>query len=63
MLLLTFQASLLALIAFSFLLIISVPVLFASTNGWNENKNYILLGAATWAGLVFLVGTLNYFVI
>ena len=63
MLLLTFQASLLALIAFSFLLVVGVPVIFASPNGWNENKNYILIGAATWAGLVFLVGTLNYFVI
>lgn len=63
MLLLTFQASLLALIAFSFLLVIGVPVIFASPNGWNENKNSILLGTATWAGLVLLVGTLNYFVI
>ena len=63
MLLLTFQASLLALIALSFLLVVGVPVVFASPNGWNENKNYILLGSAAWAGLVFLVGTLNYLVI
>lgn len=63
MLLLTFQASLLALIAFSFLLVVSVPVVFASPNGWNENKNILLLGAATWTGLVLLVGTLNYMVI
>lgn len=63
MLILTFQASLLALIFISFLLVVSVPVIFASPNGWNENKNYVLLGAAVWAGLVFLVGSLNYFVI
>lgn len=63
MLLLTFQASLLALVAFSFLLIISVPVVFASPNGWNENKNILLLGAATWTALVILVGSLNYMVI
>lgn len=63
MLLLTFQVSLLALIALSFLLVVGVPVVFASPNGWNENKNYILLGSAAWAGLVFLVGTLNYLVI
>ena len=63
MLLLTFQASLLALIALSFLLVVGVPVVFASPNGWNENKNYILLGSAAWAGLVFLVGTLNSLVI
>nr|YP_009145396.1 photosystem II protein Z [Cryptoglena skujai]AKL39021.1 photosystem II protein Z [Cryptoglena skujai] len=63
MLLLTFQASLLALIAFSFVLVISVPVVFASPNGWNENKSLLLLGAATWTALVILVGTLNYMVI
>jgi photosystem II PsbZ protein len=63
MLILTFQASLLALIVFSFLMVVSVPVVFASPNGWNENKNYILLGAATWAGLVLIVGSLNSFVI
>lgn len=63
MLLLTFQASLLALIALSFLLVVGVPVVFASPNGWNENKNYILSGSAIWAGLVLLVGTLNYLVI
>jgi len=63
MLILTFQASLLALIVISFVMVISVPVVFASPNGWNENKNYVLLGAAAWAGLVFLVGSLNYFVI
>ena len=63
MLLLSFQVSLLALIAFSFVLVVAVPVVFASPNGWNENKNFILFGAATWAILVFVVGTLNSFVI
>nr|YP_010700242.1 photosystem II protein Z [Euglena deses]WCH63386.1 photosystem II protein Z [Euglena deses] len=63
MLLFTFQASLLALIAFSFLLVVAVPVLFASPNGFNENKNFLLLGSAAWTILVLLVGTLNYQVI
>lgn len=63
MLLLSFQLSLLALIAFSFLMVVAVPVVFASPNGWNENKNFVLFGAATWTGLVLLVGTLNSFVI
>jgi photosystem II PsbZ protein len=52
MLILSFQVSLLALIAFSFLLVVAVPVVFASPNGWDNNKNFILLGAATWAALV-----------
>lgn len=63
MLLLTFQASLLALIAFSFLMVVAVPVVFASPNGWNDNKNFILLGSVAWVALVLVVGTLNSFVI
>lgn len=63
MLILTFQASILALVLFSFLMVISVPVVFASPNSWNENKNYILAGAASWTGLVLIVGVLNYTVI
>lgn len=63
MLLFSFQISLLILIIFSFLLLIAVPVVFASPNAWNDNKNTILLGSAIWALLVFTVGTLNSFVI
>jgi photosystem II PsbZ protein len=63
MLLLTFQISLLALIVLSFLMVIGVPVVFASPNGWNENKNYITLGATIWILLVFLIGSLNYFIV
>ena len=61
--LLSFQIALLALVAFSFLMVVAVPVVFASPNGWNDNKNLVLLGAVTWVGLVLLVGTLNYFVV
>ena len=63
MFLFSFQALLLALIALSFLMVIGVPVVFASPNGWNENKNYVIWGATAWIILVVLVGSLNYFVI
>lgn len=63
MLLLTFQASLLALIALSFVMVVAVPVVFASPNGWDSNKSFILLGSVVWAVLVLLVGILNSFVI
>jgi photosystem II PsbZ protein len=63
MLLLTFQASLLALVAFSFVMVVAVPVVFASPNGWDENKGFILIGSAAWVALVLLVGVLNSFVI
>ena len=35
---LIFQFSLLLLIALSFLMVVGVPVIFASSNNWNENK-------------------------
>lgn len=58
-----YQISILSLIGLSFLLIIAVPVTFASPNGWNENKNYIVIGTTSWIILVFLIGGLNYFII
>lgn len=61
--LLSFQLALLALILVSFVMVIAVPVVFASPNGWNENKNYILLGAGVWTALVLVIGALNYFVV
>jgi len=63
MILLAFQISLLALIAFSFLLVIAVPVVFASPNSWDNNKNIILFGSAIWGFLVLVVGSLNYLVV
>lgn len=60
---LIFQVSLLALVALSLLIVISVPVVFASPNGWNENKNYVLVTSAAWTALVFVVGALNSFVV
>lgn len=63
MLLLTFQASLLTLIALSFVMVVAVPVVFASPNGWDNNKSFILLGSIVWVFLVLLVGILNSFVV
>ena len=60
---LIFQISLLALILLSFLLIVAVPVVFASPSGWNDNKNYLVFSIGAWTLLVLLVGTLNSFVI
>lgn len=60
---LIFQLSLLALVVLSFFLVIGVPVVFASPNGWNENKNYILFTTSLWSALVILIGSLNSFVV
>jgi photosystem II PsbZ protein len=63
MFLFTFQTLLLVLIILSLILVVGVPVIFASPNGWNENKNYIIIGTTAWGTLVLLLGTLNFFVI
>jgi photosystem II PsbZ protein len=56
-----FQLSVFALIVLSFLLVIGVPVVLASPDGWSTSKNTIFSGASLWIGLVFLVGILNSF--
>jgi len=48
-----------ALIVTSSILLISVPVVFASPDGWSSNKNVVFSGTSLWIGLVFLVGILN----
>jgi len=58
-----FQLALFALIALSFLLIVGVPVTFASPDGWSNSKGTIFSGLALWILLVFVVGVLNSFVV
>lgn len=57
------QISLLALIAVSFALVVGVPVVFATPNGWSENKGVVFSGLSLWLLLVFAVGIFNSFVI
>nr|YP_764440.1 photosystem II protein Z [Stigeoclonium helveticum]Q06SC6.1 RecName: Full=Photosystem II reaction center protein Z; Short=PSII-Z [Stigeoclonium helveticum]ABF60180.1 Z protein of photosystem II [Stigeoclonium helveticum]QIZ74099.1 Z protein of photosystem II [Stigeoclonium sp. FACHB-2430] len=58
-----FQLTLFALILFSFVLVVGVPVVFALPNGWTENKRIVLSGLGLWILLVFVVGILNSFVV
>ena len=58
-----FQLTLLAFIGLSFLLVVGVPVIFASPNGWTENKRTVFSGVGIWVLLVFALGILNSFVI
>jgi photosystem II PsbZ protein len=57
------QIALLALIAVSFALVVGVPVVFATPNGWSENKGIVFSGLSLWLLLVFAVGIFNSFVI
>nr|QXI85272.1 photosystem II protein Z [Gentiana crassuloides] len=56
---LVFQLAVFALIIISSILLISVPVVFVSPDGWLNNKKVIFSGTSLWVGLVFLVGILN----
>jgi photosystem II PsbZ protein len=60
---LVFQLTLFAFVATSFLLTVGVPVVFASPNGWVENKGVVFSGVGIWFFLVLSVGVLNSFVI
>ena len=57
------QIALLALIVVSFALVVGVPVVFASPNGWTENKRVVFSGLSLWFVLVFTVGIFNSFVV
>jgi photosystem II PsbZ protein len=54
-----FQLALAALVIFSFVMVVGVPVAYASPQNWDQSKTLILLGSGIWAGLVILVGLLN----
>ncbi|KAM3272815.1 hypothetical protein ACQJBY_042725 [Aegilops geniculata] len=54
-----FQLAVFALIATSSVLVITVPLVFASPDGWSNNKNVVFSGTSLWIGLVFLVAILN----
>ncbi|CAN4101498.1 unnamed protein product [Withania somnifera] len=56
---LAFQLVVFVLIATSLILLISIPIVFASPDGWSSNKNIVFSGTPLWIGLVFLVGILN----
>ena len=57
------QIALLALVLVSFGLVVGVPVVFASPNGWTENKSVIFSGLSLWLFLVFAVGIFNSFAV
>jgi photosystem II PsbZ protein len=58
-----FQLALTILVLFSFVMVIGVPVAYASPQNWDQSKSLIFLGSGIWVILVVLVGVLNFFVI
>ncbi len=58
-----FQLSLAALVALSFVMVVGVPVAYASPQNWNQSKRFLFLGSGVWMALVILVGVLNFLVV
>ena len=58
-----FQLALFVLVLWSFVMIVGVPVAYASPRNWEQSKKLIYLGSIVWGVLVVLVGGLNYLVV
>jgi photosystem II PsbZ protein len=58
-----FQIALIALVALSFVMVVGVPVAYATPQTWIESKKFLWIGSAAWFGLVVVVGILNFFVV
>ena len=60
---LLFQVVLLGLVLLSFVMVIGVPVAYASPQNWNQSKSLIFVGSGLWFLLVIAVGILNFLVV
>ncbi|AXY67889.1 MULTISPECIES: photosystem II reaction center protein PsbZ [Thermosynechococcus] len=58
-----FQLALAALVILSFVMVVGVPVAYASPQDWDRSKQLIFLGSGLWIALVLVVGVLNFFVV
>ena len=63
MLSILFQVVLLGLVLLSFVMVIGVPVAYASPQNWNQSKTLIFVGSGLWFVLVIAVGVLNFLVV
>ncbi len=58
-----FQLALFALVLMSFVMVVGVPVAYASPQNWDQSKRLLWLGSGVWIALVLLVGALSSFVV
>jgi photosystem II PsbZ protein len=58
-----FQLALAALVFLSFVMVIGVPVAYASPQNWEQSKSFIFLGSGIWVILVVAVAILNFLVV
>jgi len=58
-----FQLALIGLVFVSFVMVVGVPVAYASPQNWDQSKRLLFVGSGIWVLLVLLVGGLNYLVV
>jgi len=58
-----FQLTLAALVLFSFVMVVGVPVAYAIPQYWSQAKPLLFVGSGIWLLLVIVVAVLNIFVI
>jgi len=58
-----FQVALAALVFFSFIMVVGVPVAYASPQSWDQAKPLLYVGSGVWVVLVVVVAVLNFFVV
>lgn len=58
-----FDLVLAALVVLSFVMVVGVPVAYATPQNWEQSKRLIFVGSGAWVVLVLLTGILNYFVV
>ncbi len=58
-----FQLIVAFFVLYSFVLVIGVPVAYATPSLWNQSKPLLFVGSALWVILVIVIGVLNSFVI
>ncbi|MDF0555467.1 photosystem II reaction center protein PsbZ [Kamptonema sp. UHCC 0994] len=58
-----FQLVLTALVVLSFVMVVGVPVAYASPQNWNQSKSLLYLGSGIWIALVLVVAALNFLVV
>lgn len=58
-----FQLALAALVILSFVMVVGVPVAYASPQDWDRSKQLLYIGSGAWIVLVILVGVLNFLVV
>ncbi len=60
---LVFQLLLAVFVLYSFVMVVAVPVAYASPSNWGQSKPLLFVGSIVWVLMVLVIGVLNSFVV